>query len=182
MTTEMKRALLSGKTITAHNTTSGQYQNLENPSGWLHATFRVEGRTFYMRGMFGSTDWAFASLWRGDIVIHTSLSGHYRKVSDHNRERVRTAGHVARYMLGKAKRLPENVKVKAPARCALCAANGRVGRLTAGQSLTLQDGPCGVAFYGPVCGGRTPKKTVAWRNGLDRMSQLIAEGKKKGGE
>ena len=175
----MKRALLSGIAITAHNATSGQYFDRTAPTGWHHATFTLQGDTLYMRGENGYPDWPFATLapkpqW---LTLHSDLDGTYTTQPYTIRERIAVASRVVLFLLGATRKAPEGVEIKAPAPCALC---GR--KLTAGRSLTLQDGPNGLGFYGPVCGaprdkGRAVKHKAGLALSIEEMHARIQNKK-----
>ncbi len=177
--TPIKRALLSGIAITAHNVASGKYFDRANPTGWHHATFSLRDDMLYMRGENGSPDWPFATLvpkptW---LILHPTLAGQYSHMPFAMRERVAVASRVALFLLGASRKAPEGVEIKAPAPCALC---GR--KLTAGRSLTLQDGPEGLGFYGPVCGsprdkGRAAKHKAGLSLSIEEMHSRIQKGR-----
>ena len=177
--TPMRRALLSGIAITAHNVVSGQYFDRSNPTGWHHATFSLQDGTLYMRGENGSPDWPFATLapkptW---LILDPTLAGQYNHMPFAMRERVAAASRAALYLLNATPKLPKGIEIKAHAPCALC---GR--KLSAGRSLTLQNGPNGPGFYGPDCGkprdkGRAAKHKAGLSLSIEEMHAKIQKGR-----
>lgn len=146
-------AFLSGTVLTVHATESGAYTDPDDPSGYLHATFWVDGTGVVLKGPFGAENRTILKLTpRGLPILHASLQGTYTKPkTDLEVQRVRLVYQAACFLLGKGK-LDKGIQLKASLPCQR---PGCGRRLTAGQSLTLFEHPdYGRGFYGPVCAGR----------------------------